>query len=419
MWAPHFIWGPSIANQGAVMKMGNRARLLLAAPALGLVAGFAAGCGDFWQAPTGSTSATSCTTNCSTATSGSFYILNSGTTPQIVGESIVSGTLTQLSGSPYPVVGVPYAMAISPTGGFLYVSSTAGIDLYPIGSNGALGTATNISTDQAFAMEVDPSGTWLVDAQQGTGGVQLDAIPITSTGTYESGAPVPTVSFSIAGTAVQPGQLAISSDGANVFVALGTGGTLVVPFDSTTPFPTGTQGTTIQVAHTGGSAVSVAVDPTTRLFYVGEVLGDSAGTAGGLRVFNYSSLGSTLTQVANSPFASGGLAPNFILPIATGDYIYVANGEGTSTGNITGFAITASGTSTAPTFTVATGSTASAGTLPVGLAEDNTGTYLLGVNASGSPFFDSYTFDATTAGLLDPQITANTGTTPFAIVAVP
>jgi hypothetical protein len=161
------------------------------------------------------------------------------------------------------------------------------------------------------------------------------------------------------------------------------------------------------------------VDPTNRLFYIGEVLGDSAGTAGGLRVYNYSSLGSTLTQVTSSPFASGGLAPSFILPIASGDYVYVANGEGTSAGNIAGFAITASGTSAAPTYAVATGSTASAGTLPNGLAEDNTSTFVLGVNSSGSPYFDSYTFDTTTAGLLDPQITANTGTAPIAIVSTP
>jgi hypothetical protein len=397
------------------MKIGNWARLFLLAP---VAAGLLAGCGDFWQAPSG-TSATGCTTNCTTASSGNFYILNSGSTPQIVGESIVSGTLTQLSGSPYPVVGVPYALAISPSGSFLYVGSTGGIYLYPIASSGALGTATNISSDQAFSMQVDSTGAWLVDAQQGTGGVQLDAIPITSTGTYVSGSPVKTASFSIAGTAVQPGQLAISSDDANVFVALGTAGTLVVPFDPGSPFPAGTPGSTIQVAHTGGSAVSVAVDPSDRLFYVGEVLGDSAGTGGGLRVFDYSTLSGTLTQAAGSPFASGGLAPSFILPDGTGAYVYVANGEGTSSGNITGFTITATGTSTAPTYQVATGSTASAGILPDSLAEDNTGTFVLGVNASGSPYFDSFTFDTTTAGLLDPQITANTGPSPVAIVAAP
>lgn len=397
------------------MKIGNWARLLLMTP---VAAGLLAGCKDFWQAPTGTT-ATGCTTNCTTASSGNFYILNSGTTPQIVGESIVSGTLTQLSGSPYPVLGVPYSIALSPTGGFLYVGSTAGIYLYPIGSSGVLGTATNISSDQAFSMQVDPTGAWLVDAQQGTGGVQLDAIPITSTGTYVSGAPVLTASFSIAATAVQPGQLVISSDDANIFVALGTAGALLVPFDPGNPFPAGTPGSTIQVAHAGGSAVSVAVDPADRLFYVGEVLGDSAGTGGGLRVFNYSTLSGALTQVAGSPFSSGGLAPSFILPIATGDYVYVANGAGTGSGNITGFTITATGTSTSPTYQLATGSTASAGILPDSLAEDNTGSFVLGVNASGSPYFDSFTFDTTTAGKLDSQVTANTGLSPVAIVAAP
>src|ERR1035437_7925564 len=120
--------------QGAAMKIGTWAKvLLLAAPVL-------TGCSGFWDAPASSSSG-GCKTNCSTASSGNFYILNNGTTPQILGYSFASGVLTAMSGSPFTVTGTPYAIAIAPSGNFLYVSSTDGIVLYPI-SNGALGTAT-------------------------------------------------------------------------------------------------------------------------------------------------------------------------------------------------------------------------------------------------------------------------------------
>jgi len=126
-------------------------------------------------------------------------------------------------------------------------------------------------------------------------------------------------------------------------------------------------------------------------------------------------LGGTLTQATGSPIASGGLAPNFILPISSGDYVYVANGQGTSSaGNVAEF--TVSGSST---YTIAAGSTSASGTQPYGLAEDSTGNFVLAVSSLGSPYFNAYTFDTTTAGKLDSQITANTGSAPIAIVATP
>jgi len=399
------------------MKMGKWARLLLlAAPIL-------AGCADFWQAPSSSGGDSGCTTGCTTASSGIFYILNASTTPQIAGYSFVSGTLTKLTGSPYTVTGSPFAETIAPSGSFLYLSSNAGIYVYPIGSGGALGTASVVSTDvTGYALQVDRSGGWLIEALPVTGGVQLNAIPLNSSGAY-SGATVHTAAFAVTGAALQPGQMAVSEDNSNIFLALGAGGTLVVPFNVNSPLPTGVTYTTIPVANTGGSALSVAVDPSTthRLFYIGETLGNSAANSGGLRAIYYSSLGSSkLVQVANSPFASGGLAPNAILPLSDGDYVYVANGAGSSTtGNIAAFAVSASGSSTSPVYALTAGSTVSAGTLPIGLAEDSTSAFLLAVNSSGSPYFDSYTFDTTTAGKLDVQVVSSTGASPVAIAAAP
>jgi 6-phosphogluconolactonase len=384
------------------MKLRKCARLLLAlAPLL-------AGCGDFWQAPSGSSGSGTTST---TLSSGYFYVINQKTS-QIVAYNINSGTLNQIGA--YTLAAAPTAVAIAPGGSFLYVSSIAGIYLYNIGSGGALTVGNSggvVSSDPASAIRVDTSGSWLVDAVQGTSGVQLDAIPITSTGTYTGGT-VAIEQYSVSNATVH--QLAISSDDDNVFVAAGEGGTLVVPFTSGNTNPLASTATVIGTANTGGSALSVAVDPSLRLFYVGETLA-SSGTTGGLRVFNYSSLGGTLTQATGSPIASGGLSPNALLPVTSGDYVYVANGTGpSSAGNISGFSITSSGS----TYTIATSGTVSAGILPYGLAEDSDANFVLAVSEGGSPDLEAYIFDTTTAGQLDSSLTSTTGTDPTQAIAV-
>jgi len=399
------------------MKPGKWAKLLfVAAP---LLIGFGAGCGDFWQAP--NTGTGTCTTNCTTASSSNFYILDGGSSPGIVGASIVSGVLTTISGSPWTVQGLPYSMAIDPAGNFLIVSTTSGVFSFPI-TNGTLGTAVTVSTDQAGAVQVDATSSWLIEAIAGTGGVTMGAIPIDPTTGAGNGSEQ-NVSFTVANASLQSNRMVISGDNLNIFVSLGAGGTVVVPFNAAPAAganPLSSKATTIAVATTGGSSLSVAVDPgtTPRLFYIGETLGNTAGTSGGLRVFNYSSLGGTLTQATGSPIASGGLAPNFILPIDAGKYVYAANGQGTSAGNIAGFTITAS-SATPAVYTVATDTTTAAGEQPLGMAEDSTDTFVFEVGTAGSPYFDAYTFDATSLGQLDSQVTATAAGSSVAIVAAP
>src|SRR6185437_16000103 len=113
------------ANRGAVMKLANWATLLLIA--LPLVAG----CDAFWNPPSSSNGNGGCTTGCTTASSGNFYILNSGTSPGIVGDSIVSGKLTGIPGSPWSLPSTPLAMSMAPNGKFLYVSTISGVFVYP------------------------------------------------------------------------------------------------------------------------------------------------------------------------------------------------------------------------------------------------------------------------------------------------
>jgi hypothetical protein len=358
------------------------------------------------------TSATSCTSTA--GSSGNFYILDGGSAPGIVGKSIASGTLTSISGSPWLLTStlVPTSMAIAPNGDYLVVGTTSGVFSYPIAS-GSLGTGVQLSQDAAFAVQVDTSSSWVVEAVQlNSDSVALSAIPVNAS-TGGSPGTLRTGSFQTASIGTVPtNQMTISGDNSYVFVALGSGGTLVAPFSSSAPFPNGVSGIDIHVANSGGAALSVAVDPGTspRLLYIGESLG--SGTSGGLRAFNYSSLSGTLSQATGSPIASGGLAPVSIQPISTGDYLYVGDG----TGAIDGFSVSASGT----TYTIAsTGSTASAGNGLVGLAEDSSDTYLFSASSEGSPYFDAFTFDSTTAGKLDSSVTSTSAASSVAIVAAP
>jgi 6-phosphogluconolactonase (cycloisomerase 2 family) len=344
-----------------------------------------------------------------------FYVLNQAT-KQVVAYSIVTGKLTQI-GSPNALSAAPYSIAIAPGGGFLYVGTATGIFLFNIGSGGALTLANGsnvISQDIATTMQVDSTGSWLVEA--GPNLAELLAIHINST----TGVPTSTIEQNTSLPAATMQELTISPDNAHVFVALGAAGTEDVTFVAGNATPFGSIAN-LAVVNSAGAAVSVAVDPSSRLLYVGETAATSGSNSGGLRVIDYT----TLKEVTGSPFATGGLAPYAIAPTShganAGNYVYVANRtvSGSSTGSIMGFSVTTSGTTSTLT---ALGSVVSAGVTPLGLTQDSTGNYMLVVNSGGGPDLGAYTFDSTTAGKLDSALSSATGTDPVqasAIAAAP
>jgi hypothetical protein len=390
------------------MKLGKWARLFLAAAPL------LSGCKGFWDVPSGSGSGGGGTK------SGVFYVLNQKTA-QIAGYTIASGatTLTAVTGSPVSLgTTVPYTMAISPNGGFLYVGTVVGVFVYSVGADGAL-TILNggqvITADFAFTMQVDPSGSWLIDAVSGIGAV--NAIPLDpTTGLVLSGATEQSVT--VPSTAVR--RVTITQAGAPnpyVFVAMGAGGTAVVPFTAASTDPFGSVSVIKPINTTTGGSVAVAVDLSRQLLYVGETVAVSGSNPGGLRVFAIGA-NSSMSEITGSPYPSGGIGPGAILP--TSNYVYVANStvSGSSTGNIQGFAITTTGT----VYSLTSVSTIAAGLTTTAMDEENTGTYLLAVNSGGTPDLNVYTFNATTGGKLDAYTTASTGSDPVqpvAVVAVP
>jgi hypothetical protein len=368
-----------------------------------------AGCKGFWTAPP-----TTGTPGTGTA-SGVFYVLNQKTS-QVVGFSIPTGstTPTAVTNGSANLAGAPLSMTIDPkSGSFLYVSTGAGIYLYTIGTGGTLTIGNSgqaISADPAFAMAVDPTDQWLVESIPGTG--TLSAIPLDpTTGLSNSSVQVATVT--LPNTNVQ--QVAISPSGAAtpyVYVAMGAGGTEVIPFTAANATPFGS-GVNIAVKGSGGGASAVAVDPSNRMVYIAETAAVSGTQSGGLRAFTIGA--SSLTEITKTAaYATGGTGPSAILP--TANYVFVANKavSGSTTGNITGFTIDSS----AGVLSLTSVSTIAAGAGTLGLAEESTSTYVLAVNSGGGPDLSSYTFDTTTLGKLDAGKTGTTGTDPVVAVAI-
>lgn len=395
--------------QGAEMKRGKWGRLLFSATPL------LAGCAGFWAPPNSTTT----TTTTTTLSSGDFYILDQGTTgSRILGDSIVSGKLTALSGSPYVVTGQAFDMALGPKGsGYLYVSSSAGVINYTINSStGALTQGAQITQDTtAKSIQVDPGGAWLLEA---TDLGALNAIPITSTGAYDTTRTIQSVAM--AGIQVQ--QMAIAPNHTLIAVSLGSTGTQVFPFTSSaTSDPIGAPlSPTIAPANTSGvgSSQAVSFDPLNRLLYVGETAAFPTSTTGtgGLRAFTITSSPVSVKELSSSPYVTLGTGPHAIQSDAAGDYVYAASWQGTSGGVIEPFQVSSSGTTyslTAQTKTTATGIE------PAGLAEDNLGNFMLAIDQSGSPTLDAYIFDTTTTYQLDLTITDSTAVLPVAVVAVP
>lgn len=361
-----------------------------------------------------SSSSSTCTSS-SGSSSGVFYVLNYAT-KQVAAYSISSGTLAQVGSAP-TFLSAPSSIAIDPHGHFLYVGTVAsGIFLFNIGSDGALTLSSSgtISQDAPASMQVDSTGSWLVESFVTSTGVQLSAIPInSSTGSPSASA----VSTQFSGTTVN--QLAISPDNSQVFVALGTAGTEKVTFTAGNTNPFGSVAN-IAVRNSAGGAVSVAVDPSSRLLYIGEVAATSGTNTGGLRVINYSTLinNNIVAEVSGSPFATGGLGPYAIVPTSygasAGKYVFVANRTVTnsSTGNIAGFSVSTSGTTSTLT---SLGTVASTGIKPWGMVQESNGNYILVVNSGGSPDLAAYTIGS---GSLTSALTGSTGTDPVQAIAI-
>ena len=363
-----------------------------------------AGCGDFFSKDSGSGGGGN--------TVGSYTYV--GTQTGVLTSYAVSstGALSTLAGSPYQLSSAAInSLAVTPANGFLY-AGVAGAGVFGLGINSGSGVPTLINTSALvqdvapIAVVVDPSGKFLLVAGLADGAAAVGEYAINSDGTLSEvgGSPVSitfpqntdTTNLSVSGIAVAPNS-------SYVFVTLGQLGVAPLPFNTSGGL-SGNNAVLIlpkATSNISNQDLGVAVNSTSSALFVGE-------TNVGIRVFTIGS-NSAFTEISGSPFSAGG-QPRALAFDSTGDYLYAANA---SDNTISGYSVLASGS-----LTPLSGSPfSSVGSQPNALVLDQSKKFLIEANIQGSPDVQIFSFDATTAGKLDPGATATNATTAAAIAS--
>lgn len=209
----------------------------------------------------------------------------------------VDGSLTAVSGSPYPAGQGAAAATLTPDGRRLYVANTAagtvsGFDVSPSGALAALGSISTGGTPRGIA--VHPSGRALYVANSGPGSISGFAID-----TGGGLAPLPGAPYS---TGAGPMGLALTPDGTRLYVANQAAGTIsgfAIAADGSLT-ATGTP-----VATTGPAGLGVSADG--RRLYSAGTLSGFFGSQGLVSGFDIGADG-TLTPVPSSPVIAGSSA---------------------------------------------------------------------------------------------------------------
>lgn len=341
---------------------------------------------------------------------GDYVYVGNATTSSLAGYSVSStGSLSAVTNSPYSLGYIPTALAITPNNKFLYVGTLYALYVYSINSDGSLTTAVGGASQAsvlAQSMVISPDGNWLFVLNSDN--VTLSEFQIDSTTgalTQQTGGSLPTnASNSSIPTTATAQYVTISPNGNFVFVALGTGGDVVFPFNTST----GALGTTFQLllAPANTSDNALAVGPNSGHLYIARsgVTGSS-----GLAVYAISPSNGALTAVSGSPYATGN-GPYSVAFDNTGTYIYVGN---RTDGTVSGFSVATGGK-----LTTLSGSPYTTGTKPIAIVKDNTGKYMLVASSGGAPDLQLFGFDSTTAGKLVSISSTATGTDPTNPIAM-
>ncbi|HZQ42804.1 MAG TPA: beta-propeller fold lactonase family protein [Acidobacteriaceae bacterium] len=334
------------------------------------------------------------------STTGDYvYVSNaSAGTTYISGYDIGKGSLTAISGSPFPLNFIPVAMNVSPNDGFLYIASQAnasnpGIYVYAIGSTGALSIQNSGSVDVSGAissMDISSDGGYLFTIN--TLGTLLTEYQINST----TGLLGQVGSFQLPGTLCVAGGTPISQTctvkaspgGAYVVVALGTAGFAVFPYTSASGISSASFTLVSPPSSTTGD-YSLALDDHNYAY----VASTSALTS-------YSITSSGITQESSQTYSSTTTVPRSVVLSSNQDYVYTAN-EGT--GNISGYGINGSGA-----LTQISGSPFTGPTNVSAIGVDKSGSYMVAAGYNGNSGVQLFTIGST--GSLTLVTSAGTGT---------
>jgi 6-phosphogluconolactonase len=358
------------------------------------------GCAGFFQNQY-STSTTSTGSN-----DGDYvYVTNSGSNT-ISALDISSATLSTISGSPYTLSYTPTSIVVTIPNTYVYVGTSVGVYGYSIGTNGALTALDNSivlqacgSTGGVASLDVSPDGQWLIELA--ADGLTICVGQISSSaGTLTAGTPI---TYSVTGAI--PTQIKVSPNGKFVFAALGSGGTVVFPFTTSSgSFSSSAQ--VLNYANTNSdSDNALAIDANTGYLYIAR----SGSTSPGVWVYAINSSSGALNSTNQGSTSIPYIAvtnPHSIAFNKSGTYLYA--GDYTD-GTLYGF------TAATGQLTPTPGSPYTTGDDPAAIAYDDTSTYMVTVNTGGSPAVQLFGFDSTNAGKLYAVASGTAGTDPIAV----
>jgi 6-phosphogluconolactonase len=320
----------------------------------------------------------------------------------IAGFTFASSSLSTLSGSPFTAGGVaPIALAVTPNDKYLYAAGGAAqqTNVYPINSNGTLGTGAVAGGIGPAAIQIDTTGNWLIGIDALLG--EVYAYQITSGGVLSSLdssiATLPNCSPASDMAGLNP-ALVIAPNDNYVYASCGTAGIYVLSFSSSSGQLTeiGRYTSSTTNAADSGLAIATLTSSSSTTYY----LLATETVTNGVRVFLIGSNGQ-FQEISKSPFSTGA-GPDAVLVDSSNTYVYVANH---GAGNISAFTLGSSGALTA-----ISGSPFGTGSLPVALVEDKSKTYVAAICNGGNSDLETYTIG--TGGALTSFKNSATGSDP-------
>jgi len=308
-----------------------------------------------------------------------------------------SGVLTQLSGSPITAGSAVQALALHPSGKYLYTANSGAnnISLYAISSTGALTEKTprTIAGTTPTLMTMDPAGSFLYVANS----LSTDISVFSIDGSDGTLTPVQQTQGSTAPIGFSALNMAVAPSG-NVLYVTGQG---QVGYIEEFPLSQGVLGAPgAGPFQTGNNPYGIVIDSAGSFLYTANKTDNT------ISEFTINADGS-LTQLAGSPLGESFIGPVTLFIDKSGKYLYVSNQGST---NLGAYSIGADGG-----LTLLSGSPFGTGAQPGFLANDASGKYLFVGNQSA---IQSFSLDAGN-GVLTSVGTYSLPQTPTSIVVTP
>jgi 6-phosphogluconolactonase len=226
---------------------------------------------------------------------GYLYVMNTGSDNiSVFSIDSSSGALTQIPGSPTLIGSPPLNMALTPSGNYLYVTTSAG----QVGNDGSIvgfsvnaGVLTSLGASfpsdgiNPNGLAIDPTGTYLYAANTSSASISIFTIG-------SSGALSEVPSSPLADTYTAPVNLILDPTGTYLYVAnQGSNNVAAYSISSSTGLPTVlSSSTTTGAFSTEGNPSFLASDPNGNYLFVG-----NQGSSAGIEAFEVSS--GNLTEI--------------------------------------------------------------------------------------------------------------------------